>query len=300
MQGMALDIDWTDLRFLLAVQRGKTLSAAARKLGCDQTTVGRRIEALEAALDVRLFRRTPDGYFPTRQGELTLKRAERVEEEVMALEREVLGQDERPEGQVRLTTFESIGISFLAPRLGALRKRHPGLELLLNMDNRPLNLSRREADLALRAGRPSQQSLHIRKLGVVVAGLYASPSYLKKRGEPRTPDDLAGHDLIDDEESAYSLSRFMHGLAKRGRVVLRTDSAHAQAAAAVDGLGITTLYRYLGDPQRGLVRVLPKQELAHDLWLAVHRDLQYAARVRALIDFLVELTTREASLLSGH
>jgi DNA-binding transcriptional LysR family regulator len=300
MQTMANKIDWTDLRFLLQVQRGKTLSAAARKLGCDQTTVGRRIEALEAALDVRLFRRTPDGYYPTRQGELALARAERVEDEVMAIEREVLGLDERPEGLVRLTTYESLGTAFLAPRLGALRKRHPGLELLLNMDNRPLNLSRREADLALRAGRPSQQSLHIRKLGVVVAGLYASPGYLKKRGEPRAAEDLAGHDLIDDEESAYSLSRFMHGLARGGRIVLRSDSAHAQAAAAVDGLGIAVLYRYLGDPQRGLVRVLPKQELTHDLWLAVHRDLQYAARVRALIDFLVELTTREAGLLTGR
>ncbi|HEX4457367.1 MAG TPA: LysR substrate-binding domain-containing protein, partial [Polyangia bacterium] len=143
------------------------------------------------------------------------------------------------------------------------------------------------------------QSLQIRKLGVITAGLYASPAYLKKRGEPRSADELAGHDLIDDEESAYSLSRFMHGLARGGRVVVRSDSTHAQCAAAVDGVGITTLYRYLGDAQRGLVRVLPKQELTHDVWLAVHRDLQYAARVRALIDFLVELTTREAALLTG-
>jgi DNA-binding transcriptional LysR family regulator len=94
-------LDWTDLRFLLAVQRAKTLSAAARKLGCNQTTVGRRIEALESALDRRLFRRTPDGYFPTPDGEAALTRAERIEEEVMAMEREIGSRDERPEGQVR-------------------------------------------------------------------------------------------------------------------------------------------------------------------------------------------------------
>jgi DNA-binding transcriptional LysR family regulator len=293
-------LEWTDLRFLLAVQRGKTLSAAARKLDCDQTTVGRRIEALEKALDVRLFRRTPDGFYPTRQGELALARAERVEEEVMAIEREVLGHDERPEGLVRLTTYESMGTAFLAPRLGAFRKRHPGIDLHLNMENRALNLSRREADLALRPGRPSQQALQIRKVGTVAAGLYASPAYLKKRGEPRHADELRDHDLIDDEESGYSLSRWMQQLARGGRVVLRTDSAGAQAAAASDGLGLAVLYRYLGDAQRGLVRVLPKQELTHALWIAVHRDLQYAARVRALIDFLVELTAREAAVLTGR
>ena len=158
-------LEWTDLRFLLAIQRARTLSGAARKLGCDQTTVGRRLEALETALEARLFRRTPDGYFPTRDGEAALARAERVEDEVLSLEREVVGRDERPAGLVRLTTYESFGTAFLAPRLGELRTLHPEIDLMLNMDNRPLNLSRREADLAIRPARPSQQPLHIRRIG---------------------------------------------------------------------------------------------------------------------------------------
>ena len=295
-------LDWTDLRFLLAVQRAKTLSAAARKLRCDQTTVGRRIEALESALDRRLFRRTPDGYYPTRDGELALARAERVEEEVMAMEREISGRDERPEGQVRLTTYESMGQCFLAPRLGAFRQRYPEIELQLNMDNRPLNLSRREADLAVRPGKPTQQALQIRKIGTVVAALYASPSYLKKRGEPRTVEDFAKHDIIDDEDSNshFALSRWLHQHARGARVTLRCDSAVAQAAAAADGLGIAVLYCYVGDAHRGLKRILPKQQLEHDLWIAVHRDLQYAARVRAVIEFLVETAARDAAVLTGR
>ncbi len=299
MQAM---IDWTDLRFLLAVQRGRTLSAAGRKLGCDQTTVGRRIEALETALDRRLFRRTPDGYFPTPDGELALARTERIEEEVMAIEREISGRDERPEGQVRLTTYESMGLCFVAPRLGAFRRRYPEIELQLNMDNRPLNLSRREADLAVRPGKPTQQALQIRKIGKVVAALYASPAYLKKRGEPRTVDELTGHDVIDDEDtnSHFALARWLHQHVREARVTLRSDSAVAQAAAAAEGFGIAVLYCYLGDAHRGLKRILPKYQLEHDLWIAVHRDLQYAARVRAVIDFLVEVVARDAAVLTGQ
>jgi DNA-binding transcriptional LysR family regulator len=295
-------LDWTDLRFLLAVKRAKTLSAAARKLGCDQTTVGRRIDALEKSLDRRLFRRTPDGYFPTGDGELALARAERIEDEIMAMEREIGGRDERPQGQVRLTTYESMGQHFLAPRLAAFRQRYPEIELQLNMDNRPLNLSRREADLALRPGKPSQQELQVRKIGAVVAGLYAAPSYLKKRGEPRTVAELAGHDVIDDEDGhrLYRLSQWLHQLMRPGRVTLRCDSAVVQAQAAADGGGIAVLYCYVGDGHRGLRRILPDEELESDLWILVHRDLQHAARVRALIDFLVELGQRDAAVLTGR
>jgi DNA-binding transcriptional LysR family regulator len=295
-------LEWTDLRFLLAVQRAKTLSAAARKLGCDQTTVGRRIEALEAALDRRLFRRTPDGYFPTRDGELALARAERVEEEVMAIEREISGRDERPEGQVRLTTYESMGQCFLAPRLGAFRRRYPEIELQLNMDNRPLSLSRREADLAVRPGKPTQQALQVRKIGTVAAALYASRAYLDKRGEPRAPGELAEHDIIDDEDSNshFALSRWLRQFARGAHVTLRCNSAVAQAAAASDGLGIAVLYCYVGDAHRGLARILPKEQLEQDLWIAVHRDLQYAARVRALIDFLVDVAAKDAAVLMGR
>jgi DNA-binding transcriptional LysR family regulator len=295
-------IDWSDLRFLLAVQRAKTLSAAARKLGCDQTTVGRRLEALEAALDRRLFRRTPDGYFLTSDGELALARAEHIEDEVMAMEREISGRDERPEGEVRLTTWETMGTYFLAPRMGAFRERYPAIELLLNMDNRPLNLSRREADLAVRPGKPTQQALQIRKIGTVVVGLYASPGYLAKRGKPRSVEELAQHDILDNEDAnaQFAPSRWLHQMARGARVTLRCDNTMAQAAAAASGLGIVVLYCYVGDGQPGLERILPKQQLEQPLWIAVHRDLQHAARVRAVIDFLVDVTAQDAHVLQGR
>ena len=297
MQGM---IDWSDLRFLLAIERGRTLSAAARKLGCDQTTVGRRLEAIEEALDGRLFRRTPEGYLPTPAGELALQHAERVESEVVSLEREVSGRDERPSGLVRLTTWESMGAGFLSPRLGAFRRRNPEIDLLIDVDNRLLNLSRREADLALRTSRPTQQALHVRKLGNLAAGFYAAPAYLKQRGTPRTAADLAGHDLIDDADSRFWMSAWMRKEAPDARIVFRCDSAWGQAAAAAAGVGITALFCYVGDHQRGLQRVCPSLEARQELWVAVHRDLQYAGRVRAVIDFLVDITKRDADILLGR
>lgn len=300
---ICMTLDWTDLRYLLAVQRGHTLSAAARQLGVNQTTVGRRLEALEAALGARLFRRASDGYFLTRDGERALAHAERIEAEIHAVERAITGEDARPEGVVRLTTFESLGTCFVAPRLGRFRERYPAIDLQLNLDNRPLNLSRREADLAVRPKRPTQAALQIRKIGSVAAGLYASPAYLRRHGEPRSVEELAQHLIIADEETNahYDIQRWLLRLLPRGaKVALRCDHALAQAAAAVDGVGIAALYCYVGDGERRLRRVLPEEELVNDLWLAVHRDLQYAARVRALIDYLVEIAARDADVLTGR
>lgn len=295
-------LEWTDLRYLLAIHRGHTLSAAARKLGVNQTTVGRRLDALEAALGTRLFRRASDGYFLTRDGERAVAHAERIEEEIHAVERDITGDDARPEGVVRLTTFESFGTRFVAPRLGRFRERYPAIDVQLNLDNRPLNLSRREADLAVRPSRPTQAALQIRKIGTVAAGLYASPAYLKRRGEPRSVEDLDGHVFIADEEtnSHYFIQRWMLKLARGAPIALRCDHALAQAAAAADGVGIAALYCYVGDAERGLRRVLPAEEMVNDLWIAVHRDLQYAARVRALIDFLVDIAARDAAVLAGR
>src|SRR5262249_30360915 len=121
-------------------------------------------------------------------------------------------------------------------------------------------------------------------------------------GEPRTIEELSKHDIIDDEDSNshYALARWLHQHSRGARVTLRCDSAVAQAAAASDGLGIAVLYCYVGDAHRGLKRILPKQQLEHDLWIAVHRDLQYAARVRAVIEFLVDTAARDAAALTGR
>lgn len=301
MQICMASVDWTDLRYLLAVHRARTLSAAARRIGCNQTTVGRRLDALEASLGARLFRRTPEGFFLTPEGERALAHAERMEEEVMSVEREISGHDEKPEGVVRLTTTDAVGSRFLAPRLGAFRARYPAIELQLNLDGRPLNLSRREADLALRMGRPQQSELLVRKVATVSIGLYASRSYLKRRGEPPRVEDLADHDIIaaDEAEADLPEGRWYQRLTRGARIVLRCNSSAAQASAVADGVGIAALYCFVGETTRGLRRILPAEETERELWIAVHRDLQYAARVRAVIDFLDGAIRGAEALMKG-
>src|SRR5262245_57924466 len=170
--------DWSDLAHFLAVHRAGSLSAAARQLRVDQTTVGRRIAQLEQGLGAKLFDRMPNGLRLTASGRDVLCIAERLEAEALALERLVRGRDVNPEGAVRLTTSEAFGSRFLAPRLIEIRQKYQAIRLEVITDVRTFNLSRREADIAIRMAATPQVGLVLKKVGVVGFGLYAATSYL--------------------------------------------------------------------------------------------------------------------------
>jgi len=188
--------DWNDARYFLAISRLGSLSAAARHLRVQQSTVGRRLAALEAALAARLFERTPDGYVPTGAGEALVQRAERIEAEALAAERELAGREGRVAGSVRVTAPQAFGFGFVVPLLAKLHAEQPDVLVELVADNSALNLSRREADLALRIGRPLQPHLVMRKLSDIADGLYASRAYLERHGPVRA-DDLSRHAYVN-------------------------------------------------------------------------------------------------------
>src|SRR6187402_3595408 len=139
-------LDWSDFEVFLAVARAGTLSAAARLLKVDQSTVSRRLAALEASAGTRLFDRTPTGYLLTAPGEAMRGRVEDMETHAIAIERQLLGQDTSPTGQVRLAASDSFAAWFLVPRLAGLCSRYPGISVELVTGNQPVNLARREAD----------------------------------------------------------------------------------------------------------------------------------------------------------
>ena len=189
-------LDWDDLRSFLAIARHRTLSGAARALSVQQSTMGRRLDALEERAGVTLLQKTPGGYVLTAAGEAVLGHVERIEQEAHAIERTVTGRDVRLEGSVRLTTVETMAVEVLTPILTAFLARYPGITLDLVTDTRTLSLSRREADVAVRMMRPEGHELVARKVGEVGFGLYASPGYLERMGMPdlqggsaRPPDD---------------------------------------------------------------------------------------------------------------
>jgi DNA-binding transcriptional LysR family regulator len=296
-----MDLDWKDLRFFLAIQRAGSLTAAAARLRVNQSTVSRRLAALESAIGARLFERTPGGLRPTTTADRITPAAQRLEAEALAFGRALSGAGPRVEGVVRVTATEGLGTHLVAPALRDFHRAHPGMQVELLLDSRSLNLSRREADMALRLTRPRQAGLVARKLGEVRSALYASARYLEERGRPAPSDGLAGHVILayDESLSAVPESRWMAQQARRAACALRTNSVVAQLRAAEAGVGLALLPCYLAEPA-GLMRVLTRSaDVRRELWLVLHSDLQHAPRVRVVVEFLAATAKARAAALQG-
>jgi DNA-binding transcriptional LysR family regulator len=292
---------WDDLRLCLLIAREGTLSAAARKLGVDQSTVSRRLAALEAASGVRLVERSRRGYALTRAGDSVRATLEEMEQRALSVERTLAGRDAGVTGRVRIATSDSFAAWFLIERLGPLRARYPELVLELVTGNQVASLARREADLSVRLFKPSESDLVGVRLGTGAWAAYASPHYLARRARTRRGRGLGGHDWIDlDGELAGTAgARFVARQARQGRVVMSANSLHSVAAAVLAGHGASALPCLYGDAEPRVLR-LPSGVIGeHDIWLVVHPELKGSARVRAVIDYLKELVQREAPLLSG-
>jgi len=283
-------MDWDNARVFLAIYRRGTLRGAAAELQIDQATAGRRLAALEAALDARLFLRTPKRYVPTPAGELALLAAEQMEAGAHALQRHTQGLDERPEGIVSLACTDTVATVYLMPALAALRRRHPGVAVRLIASTQLSNLTRREADLAVRSVRPESPDLITRHLGRRAVGLYASVDYLAQRGMPEPGNGLARHDIVVYGREIRGASRELlcREPAHAARVALEVNSGMMMSQAVAAGLGIGELPNHLAALYPNLVRVRPEREDPYDMWLVMHGDLHRAARVRAVADAVVE------------
>ena len=280
---------WDDLRVALAVARRTSHGGAARDLGVDPTTVGRRVAALEAALGARLFDRTPAGLLPTAAGDKLLARAERVEAEILAAERELGGTDARLAGPVRITAGDGVVHHALLPALVELRRSHPGVTVELRADTRPLDLSRREADVAIRLSRPKEPALIARRLGVMHLALYASRGYLARRGMPRSTAELAAHDFVGFDASLDDLPqlRWLRHKVRAPRWVVRATTTTAQVLGAAHGLGVALLPCFIAPAEPRLEMVLPAlRPPPREVWIVVHEQLRTSARVAAVITWL--------------
>jgi len=284
-------MDWDDLQTFQAIARHGSLSAAARALGVRQSTMGRRLAALERRFGHQLLQRTPHGFLPTQAGEAILGHVERIEHETLAIGRTLTGQDSRLAGTIRLTAVETLAVEVLTPLLGTFAARHPGIEVELLADFRSLSLTRREADLAVRLARPTREDLAARKVGDITFGFYAAAIYLERHGMPDFSAGAAGHRIILNPEDLMPATpevRQLAALAGRAQVALRSASRYAQRAACQAGMGIACLADYLADGA-GLVPVAaPVMPAGREIWLAVHADMRHMPRIRALSDHLAE------------
>ncbi|MEZ2409306.1 LysR family transcriptional regulator [Bosea sp. RCC_152_1] len=282
-------MNWDNARFFLAIARAGTLRGAARQMRVDQATVGRRLAALEEELGARLFLRTPSLYVLTPAGEALIEPVEAIERSVAQMERRVMGLDERLTGSVRVATTDSLGKRFVIPAIVRMRAEHPGIEVVCLISQDVANLTRREADIAIRTVRPDAPDLIVRRLATLKTGIYASRAYLAARGTPPPGDGFAGHDLVAYQQSVAPTtpSAFCGEPTGSGKVVFRTSSSVTLVEATAAGIGIAELPCYRADTEPELVRIMPERSADFDVWLVAHADLYKTARIQALIRELV-------------
>ncbi|HEX6013623.1 MAG TPA: LysR family transcriptional regulator [Geminicoccaceae bacterium] len=293
-------IAWDDLRYVLAVAEAGSLAAAARTLGVNHTTVLRRVGGFEAGLGLRLFERLPTGYALTAGGEELVAAARSIDGTVTALERKLAGQDLRLVGTLRLTTTDTLMASVLPPVLAAFRAEHPGIGLEISVSNLMANLTKRDADVAIRPAKEPPETLVGRRVAGVEFAVYGAQGYLAGRDEV---GDLAGQIWVgpDDSLAGTSVARWMRSALPSACVAVRADSFVAMRQAAAAGLGLVALPCYLGDTSDGLRRIWPPvPELATELWVLTHEDLRRTARVRVFTEFAADALAARRDLLEGR
>ncbi|MCP8883193.1 LysR family transcriptional regulator [Devosia sp. XJ19-1] len=290
-------MNWDDVRIFLAIARSGQILGAARALRLNHATVARRLTALEEALGSKLFVRKTNGSDLSGAGERFLIHAEAMESAMLAA-REAAGANAAVDGTVRVGAPDGFGVAFLAPRLGELAERHPGLRLELVPVPRAFSLSRREADIAVTLERPREGRLVARKLTDYSLGLYASRGYLDRHGTPKSLDDLRDHRLVGYvQDLLYTASLDYTGEFLDGwRSGIAVSSAMGQTEAVRSGAGIGILHAFMARTDSDLVSVLPEQQLVRSYWTVLHEDLRNIRRVTLVSEFLTEIVTRDRAI----
>lgn len=289
--------DWDDLRYILAVAAAGSLAGAARSLGVNHTTVLRRIGAFETKHGLRLFERLPSGYELTAGGEELIATARRIDATVTDLERKLAGQDLRLSGTVRVTTTDTLMGSILPEILKDFRDAHPGIEIEIAISNAFLNLTKRDADVAIRPVKNPPETLVGRRIAKVAFAIYGQRRHFARR----KGEGLAAHRWIlpDDSLAGTAAAQWLAELPGI-EVALRTDSFLAAAQGARAGIGLAALPCYLGDSLPDLVRIDgPVAAMETALWILTHEDLKPVARIRAFTDFAAEAFRERRALLEG-
>lgn len=283
---------WDDLKHFLAVARHGSTLAAAKALGVSQSTVHRRLIALEKSLGRQLVKRHATGYRLTELGEQLRPDAERVETAITALERHLAASETELAGTIKVTCPEPLVYRIARSQLLDLfRARYPRLNVEFVMSDRYLDLSKGEADVAIRAGEMVDETLFGRKISDSPWAVYGSRSYVERHGRPERIEDLNRHSLIgfDGALSDHRAARWLRKVAPDAKIVARNNSIPGLVYAVKSGLGLAPLPVALVGSEIQLTRVLgPIPELATSWYLLTHPDLRRTPRVRAFFDFLIE------------
>ncbi|MCG8443690.1 MAG: LysR family transcriptional regulator [Caulobacterales bacterium] len=290
--------DWSDLDVFHAVAEEGSFAAAARRLKISHPTVGRRLDALERRLGALLVMRGAGGVELTEFGHAIADNVRRMGLEAEAIRRRADGGEQGLAGLVSVTAIDGIGVMVVTRVLAELRDAHPDLLIHLDISIQPANLARREADIAVRLGKPGDQaSLIARRVARIGGGYYAAPSYLDARGRPQTVADLAEHDAVQiaaNDRHSW-MARADGAIIEPRRVTFESVSPTAVFAAVEAGMGVGAQSHWRARGAASLERVLPDVELPPiDLWLVTHADMRRNTRIRLVFDHLADRLSANA------
>jgi DNA-binding transcriptional LysR family regulator len=294
-------LSWDDFRYVKAIADTRSLGGAAQSLGVNHSTVFRRLGQIEQHLGSRLFDRGRSGYAPTPCGEDMVRLAERVAEDITAFERRVTGQDLRPSGELRITTNDMVLLHLLTDILVEFRHAYPEIMLDIVVSNTLLNLTKRDADVAVRATYQAPDALSGLQIGTIAWAVYGPKAMAGKPFDVAT--DAPQHDWVgfaDQVAIARAAKWFRDHHVDERRLVYKLNTLLGLAEAVAGGVGLALLPCFVGGAMPGLVRLCPPlPELSGELWLLTHPDLRNTARVRAFIDFCAAEMAKRRALMEG-
>ena len=297
------DFDWDDLKHLLAVARHGSTLAAGRALGLDQSTVQRRLTALERRFGQALVRRQPSGYQLTEFGQTLLPHAERVEDAVAMFKQHLATAAAEVAGIIRVTCPEPIVFRITqSTLLERFRERHPALQVHFVMSDKYIDLAKGEADVALRSGDTDDGDLVGRKIGDSVWAIYASTTYIERHGSPQRVEDLPRHALVgfDDTMAKHRIAAWLRKIAPGAVLAARTNSVLGLVYSAKAGIGVAPLPIALGDAEPDLVRVIePVAELTRIWRVLTTPELRHTPRVAAFFEFIVDEIDTLRPIITG-
>lgn len=295
-------LNWNDLRYFLAVARTGSTLAASKQLKVSQSTISRRVTALEDMTGVKLFIRKPSGYSLTPRGKSMLPAAESVEAAILSFSDSIAAEARRLAGTVRLTTVESAANAWIIPVLGLLRARYPDLRVEIMTSDKNLDLSRGEADVAIRFGqKPTEETLIVRHLLDMQESFYANEELVAKLGMPENLADLARYPLVMSVDREGGINRWVTEHLPDAEIEQRANTLSSIIASVRSGIGASILPCMMGDDTHGLVRLVPPiVELTTPGWMVTTDDARRQPHIRAVIDFVVEQIQLSLDRRSPH
>lgn len=303
MQNLA----WDDLRLVMEVATAQGMSGAAAALSLDHSTVYRRLGAIETSLGLKLFERHRSGYSLTPAGEEIVAIAERFEADITDFERRLRGKAISAKGEIRVATADSLLIHLLTPIFARFQHAHPEITLDVVIGNPALNLSKRDADVAIRATDHPPENLVGRRIGTIAWALYGKQADGEDLGLAQVEAPAAAGSaernwvLLGDEMAALQVVRSTKKTISPEQLVYRANTVLALAAAVEAGIGIGHIPCFIGDTSRALTRLSPPEpEFAAGLWLLTHPDLRHSPRIRMFLDFVAAEMVRLRPLIEGE